>query len=189
MPAALLSSIKAIGLSIGETVVLGVLLKDGELSASEIAKESRLNRTTTYGFLHELEQRGLVTRAQGKRAATFKSVPPEELPEVLARKREELQRREQELREALPKIIEMGRKEQLRILQGEDARSLSLEMVSPKADILNDILPEPRIVIAEGKTAIFSQSMSDVAILIEDEGIARLLQDLYDRLSKVTSQG
>jgi sugar-specific transcriptional regulator TrmB len=110
MPAALLSSIKSIGLSIGETVVLGVLLRGGAMYASKIAKEARLNRTTTYGVLNELIEKGLVSKVKARNATQFQSIAPELLPDYIARKREELREREKELRDAIPQILLMRNK-------------------------------------------------------------------------------
>jgi sugar-specific transcriptional regulator TrmB len=107
MPAALISTIRGIGLSIGETVVLGVLLKGGPMRASKLAREARLKRTTTYGVLGELLEKGLVSKSKEKSATIFQSIAPELLPDYVARKREELKRREDELRAAVPQMLAM----------------------------------------------------------------------------------
>jgi len=104
MPASLLSSIKGIGLNLPESVVLGVLLTGGPMFASKVAREARLNRTTAYGVLNELIEKGLVSKIKDSSATKFQSIAPELLPDYIARKRDELRQREHELREALPQI-------------------------------------------------------------------------------------
>ena len=78
--------------------------------ASKVAKEARLNRTTTYGVLNDLIEKGLVSKVKTRSATLFQSIAPELLPDYIARKREELRHREEELRSALPQILLMRNK-------------------------------------------------------------------------------
>src|SRR6185436_5023927 len=51
-----------------------------------------------------------VSKVKARNATQFQSIPPELLPDYIARKREELRHKEQELRDALPQIILMRNK-------------------------------------------------------------------------------
>ena len=97
-------------MSISESVVLGVLLRRGPMYASKVAKETRLNRTTTYGVLNELLEKGLASKVRARSATQYQGIAPELLPDYIARKREELRVREQEIRDALPQIQLMRNK-------------------------------------------------------------------------------
>lgn len=104
MPASLITSLRGIGLNINESVVLGVLLRGGSMYASRVGKEARLNRTTTYGILNELIEKGLVSKVKARSATQFQAISPELLPDYIAKRREDLKNREQELREAIPQL-------------------------------------------------------------------------------------
>lgn len=80
-----------IGLSKEQSEVYELLLKRGEMGASNIATETKLNRTLVYKYLEELETLGLVEKKDkpGK-AATFTPLPPENIKEVLTKRRNEV---------------------------------------------------------------------------------------------------
>lgn len=114
MPATLVKSLRGLGLSISESVVLGILLQHGSMYASRIAKEARLNRTTTYGVLGELVEKGLVSKVKSRTATQYQAIPPDMLPAYAAKRRAEMAEHENDLRAAIP---------QLQLLR-EKARSL-----------------------------------------------------------------
>lgn len=105
MPASLVKSLRGLGLSISESVVLGILLQQGSMYASRIAKESRLNRTTTYGVLGELIEKGLVSKVKLRTATQYQAVAPEMLPGYAAKRQAELAEHERDLREAVPQLL------------------------------------------------------------------------------------
>jgi len=105
MPASLIKSLRGIGLSISESVVLGILLKGGPMFASRIAKEAHLNRTTTYGVLKELVEKGLVSKVKARSATNYQALSPELLPDYIAKRREDLLEKEKELRAAIPQLL------------------------------------------------------------------------------------
>lgn len=105
MPATLVKSLRGLGLSISESVVLGILLQHGSMYASRIAKEARLNRTTTYGVLGELVERGLVSKVKSRTATQYQAIPPEMLPAYAAKRRDEMAEHEKDLRDAVPQLM------------------------------------------------------------------------------------
>lgn len=105
MPATLVKSLRGLGLSISESVVLGVLLQRGSMYAARIAKEARLNRTTTYGVLNELIERGLVSKVRSRAATQFQAIPPEMLPAYAAKRRAEMAEHEADLQRAVPQLL------------------------------------------------------------------------------------
>ena len=105
MPASLIKSLRGLGLSISESVVLGILLQHGSMYASRVAKLARLNRTTTYGVLGELIEKGLVSKVQSRTATQYQAIPPEMLPAYAAKKRAEMVEHEKDLRDAIPNLL------------------------------------------------------------------------------------
>jgi HTH-type transcriptional regulator, sugar sensing transcriptional regulator len=104
MPPILKESLKNIGLSDKEVRVLLVLLQSGPTLASSVARSTKINRTTTYGLLKELTQRGLVSYSKNDGATKYQSIAPELLPSYIERKGNELQKNAQEIENLVPQI-------------------------------------------------------------------------------------
>ncbi len=105
MPPIVQESLKNIGLSNKEVSVLLVLLQHGPTLASSIARSARLNRTTTYGILGELAQKGLISSAKKDGSTRYQSIEPELLPQYIERKREDLAKSKRELEDAIPQVV------------------------------------------------------------------------------------
>lgn len=98
------SGLKPLGLGEKETRVLLVLLENGPMLASSIAKTAKLNRTTTYGILKELSEKGLASSAERKGTTRFQSIAPELLPGYIERRQKELEEGKQQIADLLPQI-------------------------------------------------------------------------------------
>lgn len=103
-------ALQSIGLHPKQIRVLVVLLQDGPMFASAIARAAKLNRSTTYVILKELQELGLVSSGKHSAATRFQSIAPELLPGYIERKREELAASKKEIEEALPQIKMMRAK-------------------------------------------------------------------------------
>src|SRR3989338_10201335 len=95
---------QSIGLGDKQIRVLTVLLESGPMFASAIARAGKLNRSTTYVILKELQEKGLVSSAKEQSATRYQSIAPELLPGYIERKREELAESKKEIEEMLPQI-------------------------------------------------------------------------------------
>ncbi|HEY4517250.1 MAG TPA: helix-turn-helix domain-containing protein [Candidatus Paceibacterota bacterium] len=84
--------------------ILAILLQSGPMFASAIARAAKLNRSTTYVILKELQEKGLVSSAKESSATRYQSIAPELLPGYIERKREELAESKKEIEEMLPQI-------------------------------------------------------------------------------------
>lgn len=105
MPPIVKTALEKLGLPAKEIAVLLVLLQNGPMLATHIAKVAKLNRTTTYGLLGELAEKGLVSSIMKKGQATrYQSIAPEMLPGYIERKQDELLASKRELEEVLPQI-------------------------------------------------------------------------------------
>ena len=105
MPPVVSKALKEIGLSDKERAVLLVLLERGPMLASTVAKSAKLNRTTTYGILHELAEKGLVSSSKKEGGTRYQSITPDMLPAYIRRRREALAESEKEIEDVVPQIL------------------------------------------------------------------------------------
>ncbi len=97
-------ALETIGLGDKQIRVLLVLLQSGPMLASAVARAGKLNRSTGYVILKELQERGLVSSAKSDGVMRYQSIAPELLPGYIERKREELAESKKEVEEILPQI-------------------------------------------------------------------------------------
>src|SRR4051812_31223410 len=93
-----------IGLGEKQIAVLSVLLENGPLLASAIARLAKLNRTTTYGLLKELSSMSLVSQVKRDGADQYQSIAPELLPQYIEKRREDLSETKREIEALVPQI-------------------------------------------------------------------------------------
>ncbi len=97
-------ALETIGLSANETAVLLVLLENGHMFVAAIARAAKLNRTTTYGVLKLLGEKGLVSSIRKEGAIRYQSIAPDQLPAYIERRRESLEESKDQLIELIPQI-------------------------------------------------------------------------------------
>ncbi|MCX6780672.1 MAG: helix-turn-helix domain-containing protein [Candidatus Magasanikbacteria bacterium] len=93
-----------IGLPEKEAQVLFVLIQHETLKASDLARKTRLNRTTLYGILKSLTALGLVTTHEQFGITVYSSIDPALLPAFLEQKREALRVQQTAISELLGDI-------------------------------------------------------------------------------------
>lgn len=178
MPASLLSVLKGIGLDMGETIVLGILLKDGPLPARLIAKMAHMKRATTYDTLKALIQKGLVNEVRDAAVLHFQAVDPELLPNYLARKKADLEKKETELRRVLQALRDMkDAANRLPVIETFEGKVL---VTQPGALKLSDVLPQSELknsdISVQGHEVILSKENGEIAIVIHDASIAETIR-------------
>src|SRR5690348_15732173 len=94
----------SLGLHKKQITVFGVLLERGPMFASAIARAAKLNRTTTYGILNELMEKGLVSSAKVESATRYQSIAPELLPAYIERQREALAESRKQAEQLAPQL-------------------------------------------------------------------------------------
>lgn len=104
MPQEIQAALTAIGLSDKEVRVLLVLLERGPMYAAAVAREGKLNRTTTYGVLKELAGKALVSSEQKAGATRYQSIAPELLPGYIERRGRELLAVTEKVAEVVPQV-------------------------------------------------------------------------------------
>jgi sugar-specific transcriptional regulator TrmB len=65
------------------TLVYSTLLESGPLTAGKLAKRLNMPRSSLYGFLQDLAQKGLVLQSEKQAVKIWQSAPPEKVQEVL----------------------------------------------------------------------------------------------------------
>lgn len=94
-----------------EAQVYLALLEIGSGKAQDIAKKTRLNRTTMYDILEVLMQRGLVSKYKKGSATFFNALEPKHLLTYLDREKEEqtkkIEKQKKKVSELLPELISL----------------------------------------------------------------------------------
>lgn len=90
--------LKDFGLSENEVKVYITLLKTGESSVQNLAKNAELPRTTTYHLLDSLSQKGLVSHIDKDKIRYFQAANPKVIPEILEEKKKRI-------KEIIPELL------------------------------------------------------------------------------------
>jgi len=96
--------LETIGLNKNELAVLLVLLENGPMLVSSIAKAAKLNRSTTYGVLKLLSDKGLVSSINKTGVVRYQSIAPEQLPGFIERQRDALAETKQKIVALVPQL-------------------------------------------------------------------------------------
>lgn len=81
-----------------------VLLENGLMLVAAIAKTAGLNRSTTYGVLKLLSDKGLVSSIKRGVMVRYQSIAPDQLPAYIERRREILAETKQQVLELVPQL-------------------------------------------------------------------------------------
>jgi sugar-specific transcriptional regulator TrmB len=96
--------LKEVGLTEGESKVYILLLKRGSLKASQISKETGLNRSNLYKIIENLISKKLVFSLITDKVNFFSSTRPERLKELYNQKLSSLREKEKEINEYIKSI-------------------------------------------------------------------------------------
>jgi sugar-specific transcriptional regulator TrmB len=129
----MIEALKRLGLSETESNIYLQLIKKGELTAIEIAKEIKTHRRTIYDNLNILINKGLVTYFIEKEVKYFQAANPE----IFKKLQEE---KDHELNKILPELnsyfLSKKRNPNVSIIKGLDSsKSIILEMMRFKREI------------------------------------------------------
>ncbi len=97
-------ALETIGLNKNEVAVLFVLLESSPMLASAIAKATKLNRSTTYGVLKLLSDKGLASSVKKEGGIRYQSIAPDQLPGYIERRRDVLAETKQQIAELVPQL-------------------------------------------------------------------------------------
>lgn len=102
--------LQELGLTDGEIKIYLKLLTIGESTASNLGKETRMERRNAYDITDRLQKKGLVSSIQRDKATYYLPLQPLKLMDLLDEKEERLIRLRQEFSKQLPKLIEAANK-------------------------------------------------------------------------------
>lgn len=97
-------ALETIGLNKNEVAVLLVLLERGPSLVSAIAKAAGLNRSTTYGVLKLLSDKGLASSVKKDGVMRYQSIAPDQLPGYIERRRDVLAETKQQITDLVPQL-------------------------------------------------------------------------------------
>jgi len=100
----LANELQKIGLSDKEARVYLALLSLGQTSVQNIAKESGVNRATTYIILNSLTEKGLVSSYEHKGKSYFIATNPDQLDSIFELKQKEIEEKKKNFRVLLPQL-------------------------------------------------------------------------------------
>lgn len=93
-----------LGLSIEEAEIYSTLLDKGSLSASEIAKNSKVKRTYVYAVCKTLIKKGLIQQLTERNVTKFALLSPDHLMDLAERQKQEALKASQTLEGILPTL-------------------------------------------------------------------------------------
>ena len=133
-----------IGLTHNESLVYLTLIKEGMSKSGEILKHSGLNSGKIYEILESLKKKGLVSESVINNIKHYTAAPPSQLFEYLNKQKEELEKDEQIIKNAIPELEKIREKKTKEIkamtyigFRGiKTAAEEALENMKEKQDIL-----------------------------------------------------
>ncbi len=97
-------ALETIGLNKNELSVLLVLLENDSMPVASVARSAKLNRSTTYGVLKLLSDKGLASSINRKGVVRYQSIPPDQLPSYIERKRDMLGETKRQVEKLIPQL-------------------------------------------------------------------------------------
>ncbi|MBY0538716.1 hypothetical protein K2P47_04970 [Patescibacteria group bacterium] len=96
-----------LGLTAKEAEVYLTLLQSGDATADQLAKTSKLNRSTTYVQIKSLTDHGLVSTFKRGKKTFFAAESPHNLQRILEQKKQHIAYQEAEVTELIPELLKL----------------------------------------------------------------------------------
>ncbi len=123
--------LQQIGLSEKEAEIYVALLQYDNASVTDLAKKTRVNRTTIYPVLETLAKKGLVSEIQIDTKTHFQAEPPERLETFIERQKVVLDENSKRLKDIIPQLKsiqrESGQKPVVKYFEGREGIISSVE--------------------------------------------------------------
>lgn len=120
----LIQKLHQFGLTNKEASVYTAMLMGGEMTADEIAKQAKLNRSTTYVQLQLLMDEGLATTFKRGKKTFFAPESPRNLERIIDKKIEVVEQQKAEVMLLVPELLRAygtaGERPVVRIFQGKE---------------------------------------------------------------------
>ncbi len=123
--------LQEIGLSDKEALVYLALLQVDNDSVLDLAKKTKINRTTIYPVLESLSKKGLISEIKIDKKVRFQAEPPERLETFVERQKVVLDERASRLKDIVPQLKsvqrEIGERPVVKYFEGRDGIISSVE--------------------------------------------------------------
>ncbi|MFN3188222.1 MAG: TrmB family transcriptional regulator [Candidatus Paceibacteria bacterium] len=120
----LIQKLHKFGLTNKEAAVYTAMLVGGEMTADEIAKQSKLNRSTTYVQLKLLMESGLASTFKRGKKTFFAAESPRNLERIVNKKREAVENQKAEVMLLVPELLRVygtgGERPVVRVFEGKE---------------------------------------------------------------------
>lgn len=93
------------GLTPKEAAIYDALIKRGELTPSQISKETKLTREYVYAIAAELEDKGIIDQAPGRKKITYRALSPDKIREYLRLQKSQIEDKERTLEGFYPQLL------------------------------------------------------------------------------------
>lgn len=97
-----------LGLNEKETLIYLTILKNQQLTASDIAKKTKLKRTTVYAVLDNLIQKRLITKNPNKKVDSYIPLPASNVAEMFVKEERELNKKKELAKRAATELSQFG---------------------------------------------------------------------------------
>lgn len=102
--------LKQLGFRDKEIDVYLTVLQHGKITPGDLAKITKINRTTIYSVAKELTRKGVITEDLGGPASYLVALPPEELESIVQNQEKELVRRKKMVQNAIAELKVLAKK-------------------------------------------------------------------------------
>lgn len=96
-----------LGLTVKEAGVYLAMIQSGDSTADQLAKTTKLNRSTTYVQITLLTERGLVTTFKRGKKTFFSAESPNNLFRIIEQKKQMITHQESEIQQLVPELLKM----------------------------------------------------------------------------------
>lgn len=145
--------LKEIGLSEKEAEVYLALLQGDSFSILEIAKKTKINRTTIYPVIKSLSEKGLVSETTTNSKIRYQAESPDRLETYIERQKILLEENSKKMKDIIPQLKstqrEMGERPVVKYFEGKEG------IISVNEDLYKD--PEPN----EKAYMVYSRDLVD----------------------------
>ena len=94
-------TLKKLGFSDKEIEIYLAVLQQGKVSPVDIAKVTKINRSTVYNIAKELVEKGVISEDLGGKTRYFVARPPTDLESLVSRERRKLEQKQQLVTKAI----------------------------------------------------------------------------------------
>lgn len=91
------NSLKNLGLTEKEITIYLEVLKNGRISPTQVARTSKINRTTVYSVAKELMKKGFILEDLAGKSSTLVAVPPQDLKFLIQKEEKQLEQKKQSI--------------------------------------------------------------------------------------------